>query len=117
MNQSKKLEGKLKEKSQTEETEIPIDQPKKSSKKVSVKQQTKKEPYIWINRVWCKRCGICIEFCPTKVYEKDEQGYPKIAHLEKCTMCGLCTILCPDFAIVDDPEAKEYVIKQYMIMR
>ncbi len=48
---------------------------------------------------WCKRCGICTAFCPTKALELDEWDYPYLARPEKCTMCHLCEKLCPDFAI------------------
>ncbi|MDY7039564.1 MAG: 4Fe-4S binding protein [Chloroflexota bacterium] len=49
--------------------------------------------------IWCKGCGLCIEFCPTKVFEADDEGRPSVAHPEKCTGCGWCEWHCPDFAI------------------
>jgi len=49
--------------------------------------------------IWCKGCGLCIEFCPTKVFEADGEGRPVVAHPEKCTGCGWCEWHCPDFAI------------------
>lgn len=54
---------------------------------------------VYIFYGWCKRCGICIEFCPHKVYEKGEDGYPVIAHPNQCTSCYMCEYRCPDFAI------------------
>lgn len=48
---------------------------------------------------WCKRCGICVAFCPTGALEPDEWDYPHVAAPEKCTVCHLCEKLCPDFAI------------------
>lgn len=48
---------------------------------------------------WCKRCGICVAFCPTGALEEDEWGNPRFAHPEKCTACHLCEKLCPDFAV------------------
>jgi len=47
----------------------------------------------------CKACGICIELCPEKVFDRDKQGYPVIARPEDCSQCLLCEIHCPDFAI------------------
>lgn len=47
----------------------------------------------------CKRCGVCVDLCPGKVYENDGQGYPVPSHIEKCTGCGLCELWCPDYAI------------------
>ena len=78
-------------------------------------KKPKKTPYLWINKAWCKRCRICIEFCPTKVYEMDSKGYPKIAHIDKCTVCGLCSLWCPDWAIVDNPEDQKRIQATYHI--
>lgn len=54
---------------------------------------------ISVNNEWCKGCGICIEFCPTMVFEPDIEGKPIVVHEEKCTGCKLCSLRCPDFAI------------------
>ena len=48
---------------------------------------------------WCKRCGICIAFCPGKALEADPEGVPRWASPESCTGCRLCELRCPDFAI------------------
>ncbi len=48
---------------------------------------------------WCKACGICIEFCPTRVFDRRPDGHPDIARPGKCVSCDLCELLCPDFAI------------------
>lgn len=53
---------------------------------------------LFINSEWCKGCGICTAFCPSKaIVLKDEKV--TIADIEKCTECGLCELRCPDFAI------------------
>ncbi len=53
---------------------------------------------VIIDKKWCKGCGICVTFCPTKSlklkYEKAEFVDP-----EACIECGLCELRCPDFAI------------------
>ena len=54
---------------------------------------------VSIYAAWCKRCGNCVEFCPTHALEWDELGYPRLEDPEKCTSCHLCEKLCPDFAI------------------
>jgi 2-oxoglutarate ferredoxin oxidoreductase subunit delta len=61
---------------------------------------------ITIIKDFCKGCGICIEYCPNKVYEfsqeMNQRGYrlPRIIRIEECTECGLCDLYCPDFAIL-----------------
>ncbi len=52
-----------------------------------------------INRQWCKGCGICVEFCPRKVLELDEQEKARAARKEDCAVCFLCEMRCPDLAI------------------
>ncbi|OGW81223.1 MAG: hypothetical protein A3G33_05955 [Omnitrophica bacterium RIFCSPLOWO2_12_FULL_44_17] len=54
---------------------------------------------VTIRYEWCKKCRICIVFCPTGVFTSDEFGAPIISHPEKCINCGLCVLRCPDFAI------------------
>ncbi len=47
----------------------------------------------------CKACGICIELCPDKVFDRDNLGSPVLAREEACRQCLLCELHCPDFAI------------------
>jgi 2-oxoglutarate ferredoxin oxidoreductase subunit delta len=47
----------------------------------------------------CKACGVCIELCPEKVFDRDRLGYPVMARLDDCSQCLLCELHCPDFAI------------------
>lgn len=48
---------------------------------------------------WCKACGICIAFCPKKVFDRDEEGKPVIERPDDCNGCRFCELHCPDFAI------------------
>jgi len=54
---------------------------------------------------WCKACGFCVEFCPTKVLALssafNSKGYhpPHVVSPDKCSGCDLCGMYCPDFAI------------------
>jgi 2-oxoglutarate ferredoxin oxidoreductase subunit delta len=55
---------------------------------------------IEINDVWCKGCGICVEFCPKDVLQMTPLDKVEVVKLEACTKCLRCEQLCPDFAIV-----------------
>jgi 2-oxoglutarate ferredoxin oxidoreductase subunit delta len=72
----------------------------------AVKKPKKGFKLIEINKNYCKGCDICIEFCPTDVFEKsgklNPKGYymPDVVRIEDCTGCRLCDLLCPEFAIV-----------------
>ena len=48
---------------------------------------------------WCKACGICIAFCPKKVFDRSEEGKPVIQRPDDCIGCRFCELHCPDFAI------------------
>ena len=56
---------------------------------------------------WCKKCGICVAFCPHDVLDIGEDGYPFVKSPEKCKGCDWCEIRCPDFAIVVSENEKE----------
>ncbi len=55
---------------------------------------------ITVNEHFCKRCGICIAFCPQKVYEPAKDGLPLVTGVDRCTYCRLCDWRCPDMAIL-----------------
>ena len=59
----------------------------------------KNDELIHIFSSWCRKCGICIAFCPKKVLERGSDGYPYAARPEDCIRCGLCDIHCPNYAI------------------
>lgn len=54
---------------------------------------------ITINKKWCKKCKICLTFCPKQVFDCDEDGYPVPARPDVCIGCRLCELRCPDFAV------------------
>lgn len=48
----------------------------------------------------CKACGLCIDLCPTKVFdERPDHRIPVVARIGDCTACRICEFLCPDWAI------------------
>lgn len=51
-----------------------------------------------IQSAWCKQCGICVEFCPKKVLDVNEESV-YVKNSEDCILCGLCELRCPDYAI------------------
>lgn len=72
---------------------------------VTLKEEGEK---IHVFEAWCKRCGICVAFCPTGALTSDKDGLPVLTYPEKCTLCGMCELRCPDFAIeVKAREKKE----------
>lgn len=55
-------------------------------------------PKLFIKREYCKGCGICVEFCPSKIlYMYD--GKVHVKEKDNCKQCGLCELRCPDYAI------------------
>ncbi len=72
----------------------------------SHKRRKKSVEFIEIDGDLCKGCNICIEFCPTGVFQESgklsKRGYylPIIADIEKCPGCMLCELLCPELAII-----------------
>jgi len=56
---------------------------------------------------WCKKCGICIAFCPRKALGTGNRDYPVLADVAACTQCRLCELMCPDFAITVTPRRRQ----------
>ncbi|HDS09911.1 MAG TPA: 4Fe-4S dicluster domain-containing protein [Firmicutes bacterium] len=64
----------------------------------------KAKKFVYVSKKLCKGCGICIEFCPKKVFDWDAKGKSAAVRIEDCIGCGLCITYCPDFAIILDPD-------------
>ncbi|HEY3315611.1 MAG TPA: ferredoxin family protein [Bacillota bacterium] len=62
---------------------------------------------VTFNQEWCKKCGVCVRFCPVKALETGPSGFPALARPDECTRCGLCENLCPDYAAVVSPRPKK----------
>lgn len=61
---------------------------------------------VFIYHEWCKKCGICVTFCPTGTLARKTDGAPYVANPEKCIHCETCDRLCPDFAITGSKNKK-----------
>ncbi len=58
----------------------------------------KKKPVVVVNERYCKGCHICVEFCPTSVFEM--RGFTAVVmNQEACIACMQCELRCPDFAV------------------
>jgi len=56
----------------------------------------KKVRKYFIERKWCKGCGICVA---KNVLQMDEFDKPVPVRAEDCVACRLCEMRCPDLAI------------------
>ena len=61
------------------------------------KEKKKYDQKIFLD--WLKSCGICIAFCPQKIFKKGDDGKPLIGDSDACLGCRFCELHCPDFAI------------------
>jgi 2-oxoglutarate ferredoxin oxidoreductase subunit delta len=66
----------------------------------SSKPEREPRGQVVIFGLWCKGCGLCVEFCPTGVLALGEDDRPVVMKPEKCTACHWCDTHCPDLAIV-----------------
>ena len=66
---------------------------------------------ISINRVFCKKCGICAYVCPKQVYEFSELDGPQVVKSDDCIFCDLCIMMCPEMAIDISKVVKEQKVK------
>ena len=60
---------------------------------------------ITVYEAWCKKCGICVAFCPAGALSEHEKTQQVLTNAAKCTGCHQCEWRCPDFAIVIKPAA------------
>jgi NAD-dependent dihydropyrimidine dehydrogenase PreA subunit len=53
-------------------------------------------PTVQIEEAGCRDCGLCIEICPTKVFEEESsKKLAKVVRQEDCIGCTSCVYLCP----------------------
>jgi NAD-dependent dihydropyrimidine dehydrogenase PreA subunit len=53
-------------------------------------------PTVQIEEAGCRDCGLCVEICPTKVFEEEtSKKLAKVVREEDCIACTSCVYLCP----------------------
>jgi len=51
---------------------------------------------IKIDEKACVSCGLCVDICPTKVFNfNEEKGVPEVAKPKECFGCLSCSEICP----------------------
>lgn len=55
---------------------------------------------IAVHEQSCRGCELCIDICPTKVFDLDaEKRLCVVKHAEDCIACLSCAYICPSNAI------------------
>ncbi len=57
----------------------------------------------------CTGCNICVNACPTHVFEAVPGGIPRIARQQDCQTCFMCELYCPTDALYVAPVADQTV--------
>ncbi|MBO0145202.1 ferredoxin family protein [Agrobacterium sp. Ap1] len=55
----------------------------------------------------CTGCNICVNVCPTNVFDLKPGGIPVIARQDDCQTCFMCEVYCPDDALYVAPQATQ----------
>jgi NAD-dependent dihydropyrimidine dehydrogenase PreA subunit len=56
-----------------------------------------------VHRERCVTCDLCIEVCPTRVFDRGPDGVPVIARHDNCQTCFQCEAYCPTDALFVAP--------------
>jgi NAD-dependent dihydropyrimidine dehydrogenase PreA subunit len=57
-------------------------------------------PTVHIEEAGCRDCGLCVDICPTKVFEEETgRGLAKVTRPEDCIGCTSCVYLCPSHCV------------------
>ena len=61
-----------------------------------------------VDEARCTNCNICVEACPTTVFDRGERA-PIIARIDDCQTCFMCELYCPVDAMFVHPFADRHV--------
>ncbi len=67
--------------------------------------------HVEINESGCRGCRMCVDICPTEVFEFDEPARKaRVRESEDCIGCLSCSYLCPSKSIThsDFPVVKNF---------
>jgi NAD-dependent dihydropyrimidine dehydrogenase PreA subunit len=53
----------------------------------------------------CTACNLCVQVCPTRVFDAVPGGIPAIARQDDCQTCFMCEAYCPADAMYVAPFA------------
>ncbi len=51
-------------------------------------------------------CNLCVQVCPTNVFEAAPEGPPLILRQDACQTCFMCELYCLVDALYVDPDAE-----------
>lgn len=57
----------------------------------------------------CTACNLCVEVCPSNVFDRTGQGLPVIARQADCQTCFMCELYCRADALYVDPDCERPV--------
>ena len=52
-----------------------------------------------VDETKCNKCGLCMENCPFRAWEKGSNGNPVMKETYECFSCYNCKVACPQDAI------------------
>ncbi|MEY4577417.1 MAG: hypothetical protein RL701_2120 [Pseudomonadota bacterium] len=58
-----------------------------------------------VSETRCVACDVCVNVCPTNVFDAVPGGVPVIARQSDCQTCFMCELYCPTDALFVSPEA------------
>jgi NAD-dependent dihydropyrimidine dehydrogenase PreA subunit len=55
----------------------------------------------------CVACDLCVQVCPTNVFDAVANAAPKIARQADCQTCFMCELYCPVDALYVAPDVQQ----------